>query len=191
MKNSCFLSLFFTSLICFSQNDKIGEDQILFERGKAIIEIIYNNEVYELIENQKNKDEEKVADKFVKLISTQALEHFDKLIIDFPESELLIATLYEKSLLELILENNEKAKKSFLTILSKENNLQSYYRNKSLIELARLYIEEKNYSQALLYLEERTKNGFRFSCGVEYDTTLKRIESLKKVCVEGLNSKKN
>lgn len=182
--------MFFTSYICFSQSNKPTEDRVLYEKGIAITEIIYNDEVYELIENPKNESEEKIATKFVKMISNQALEYFDKLINEFPDSELFTVTLYEKSLLELIQENNKKAKESLLAILNKESSKKNYHRNKSLIELAKLYIQENNFKQAMIYLEERTENGFYFQCGVELNTTLKQLDNLKAICNEGLNEKK-
>ncbi|MFT5754314.1 MAG: outer membrane protein assembly factor BamD (BamD/ComL family) [Flavobacterium sp.] len=186
MKKSYYLLLLFTSIICFSQSDKPNEDRILYEKGMALNELYYNSNFFELTVITKDEN----VSKIVKLISIQALEYFDKLVNDFPESDLFIVSLYEKSMLELDLEQNKKAKESLLTLLNKKNSTQNYYRNKSFIELAKLYIEEKNYKKALLYLEERIENGFHFSCGVELNTTLKRIESLKSTCVEGLKEKK-
>lgn len=179
------LKLFFTVIllnfiqISFGQPEPISRDNILFENGILLKRLI--NEELDLDKAIKSKDsiKSKYASEIKEAILKKALASFTELIDSFPNSKLLVRTLDFKGTIEYELNYINEAKKTFQSILNSKigglvntgfkseviEDPYSYLKNEATERLANIFIDEKNYTEALKYLDLTKIYPYEDFCG--------------------------
>lgn len=189
MKKSAVIVFLLFSILFYGQENKSIEDKIIYEKGMAVNYLLYEDYYFFEKLNAPNLEEKKQAKETYKFIASKALSYFNELILYYPDSDYYLLALFEKGKLELNLENKKVAKEVFLKVLNSETTKWKYCINESLLLLAALAIEEKNYEEAKKYLDLRKKNGLNFFCGVEREITETKMKNMYEKIQEGL--KKN
>jgi tetratricopeptide (TPR) repeat protein len=192
MKTTTFFLFLLISIYSFGQNNVSNEDQILFERTSAIEsisgELCLGCRGSKENLNQKDSLKIEIGTELEKQICEIAIENYSKLIDSFPKSKFVYKALMRKAENEFYLKKYTEAKISFERILKSEelnpnseyfyNVQEAYYKNSSALNLAEIYITEKNFEKAILYLNESKKYKVKFMCGNSY---IERSENLKKL----------
>ncbi|MFN4027889.1 MAG: tetratricopeptide repeat protein [Flavobacterium sp.] len=173
-----FLSLFI-SLHTSGQN----EDKILFEKGMALQYAHYDTDLIGML---LSSDTLKLntAERIINQLQKQAIHEYDLLIKRFPKSELLLDAKYQKAEALFSVGLNSEAKEMFLQVIAVNPK-----KGKSLLKLAYIALDEKNYAEALKYLKERKELNPTLYCGTEYETEKKQIEYIEEQCKIGLAKK--
>ncbi|KGO84755.1 tetratricopeptide repeat protein [Flavobacterium suncheonense] len=207
MKNTFLtLSLLF-SILTFSQKKANNEDLILFEKAVALQELV--NDELERIANPKDTiditNEEKIKQSFAidlkENILDKVIENYDELIEKFPKSKLIFRALNNKAFAELEIEDYDEAKMTFLKVLnSKANDKEkggigsgimaepyANYKNRASKKLAELELQNKNYKEAIKYLDETKKHPYRHFCGNEYAADEIYMAEMYSKCYLGMN----
>ena len=168
--------LCFSSISSFAQN----EDKVYYEKGIALQYAHYETDLLEMmLSNDSIKS--KNANKIVDQLQEQAISQYNLLLEEFPNSKFSLDALYQKAEAQYSLGLNADAKESFLKVISINPK-----KGKSLLKLAYLELEEKNYSKALKYAEERRRINSLFLCGVEQEVEASQLKFIEEECKIGL-----
>lgn len=207
MKNIITATILLFSCIIFGQKKKSIDDILLFERTVAIQELL-NEELgnfTDLYDSVSITDEERTKQEIVLEIRENVLdkviENYEDLIRDYPKSNLVFRALNNKGFAELQLEDYEKAKETFSTLLnSKANDKEkggvgsgimgepyANYKNRACKILAGLELKSQNYQEALHYLDQTKKYPYRHFCGNEYAADEIYMAKMYSECYLGLN----
>ncbi|MDV6168026.1 tetratricopeptide repeat protein [Flavobacterium sp. DG1-102-2] len=168
-----FLFLLFLAAPAFSQ--EVSNDVALYNSAQALQEATYHTELQHNYISGKGKVKEKAA-ATVKELNLKAFEYYNKLVKEYPDSDYYADALYQKGMIEFWYKSKSEAKESFTKILSLLNN--DSYKNQALVKLATIAIEEKNYSQAIDYLDESKKHHKFYTCGNEIERDKLVLERL-------------
>jgi len=207
MKNSFLIVLLTTSSIIFGQKKNPNKDLILFEKAIALQELLTDHALSSEIEQDTIEitSEDKIRRDYVlelkQNILDKAITNYNELIQQFPQSALVFRALNNKGIAELENGYSSKAKETFLKIVnSKANDKEkggagsgimgepyANYKNRALKNLVKIEIENKNYSEALKYLEETKKYPYQHFCGNESAEDKLYIAKLYAQCYLGLN----
>lgn len=188
------------------QSKTIGKDNLLFEQGLLLQQLVNDELGIDDIINSKenNKSKQELAAEFKEAILNKSLEYYQELLDSFPKSKLLFRTLNNKGFIELALEDKAEAKKTFLKILeSKADDKEkggigsgimaepyANYKNRACKVLAEIYIADSNYKDAIKYLDETKQYPYRHFCGNEYASNRIYMCSLYAKCYIGLRDNK-
>jgi tetratricopeptide (TPR) repeat protein len=207
MKNILITILLLFSSISFGQKKNSNEDLILFEKTVAIQELL-NDELNQIINPKDTIDidnEEKIKQKFAIEIKENVLhkviENYTELITKFPKSKLVFRALNNKGFAELELKYYVEAEKTFLKILNSDANDKenggigsglmgepyANYKNRACKILADLEIKNKNYQEAINYLDFTKKYPYRHFCGNEFASEEIYMAEMYSKCYLGLN----
>ena len=168
--------LCFSSIISFAQND----DKVYYEKGIALQYAHYETDLLEMmLSNDSIKS--KNANKIVDQLQEQAISQYNLLLEEFPNSKFSLDALYQKAEAQYSLGLNADAKENFLKVISINPK-----KGKSLLKLAYLELDEKNYSEALKYVEERRRINSLFLCGVEQEVEASQLKFIEEECKIGL-----
>lgn len=193
MKN--FLCLILISLFSVAFGQKA--DSIAFERISKI-----NHEIEDLIFNSSQESNFNKKEDYIINLNKQNSENYNQFLNSFPDSKYIFSALHGKALTELVLKNYESSKDSFLKTLKyiHDNNgktddnyfitfgkddeklLNEIYKSLANIEMA-----QKNYFQAIKYLDESQKNFTRIWCGNGFYSETAYIANLYSECYLNLN----
>ena len=207
MKNIFITLCLVHSLFAFSQKKNNNEDLILFERTVAIQEMIG-----EELDDLRNYGDTLTLSKEAKLKKTfekelkenildKVIDGYEELIEKFPKSKLVFRALNNKGYAELELEDNANAKTTFLSILnSKANDKEkggigsgimgepyANYKNRACKILADLELKDKNYQEAIQYLDRTKEYPYRHFCGNEYAANDIYMANMYSKCYLALN----
>jgi hypothetical protein len=182
-----------------------NQDLLLFGEGMALI--TYVNE--SLDNDIENLDTTNVNDKLVfktlfeqkENILENSLEYFETLINDFPKSKLRYRSINNAAFVSMQLEYDDDAIKYFKKMInSKANDKEkggvgdglmqepyALYKNRACINLAKIYIKDNKYSEAIKYLDLTKKYPYQHFCGNEYAWNDIRMAILYTNCYLGLN----
>ncbi len=201
-----FLYLFFVGQLLFGQSKVITKENLLFEKGFTLQELVDDDlDLDDIINsNDSNKSKKEFATDIKETILEKSLKYYNELIDSFPKSNLLFRALNNKGVIELALDDNIEAKKTFKRILEstaddKEKGgtgsgimAEPYanYKNRASKILADICIADSNFKEAISYLELTKKYPYRHFCGNEYASN--RINMCVKYakCYVGLNDNK-
>ncbi|MCL9804784.1 hypothetical protein NAT51_04585 [Flavobacterium amniphilum] len=188
MKNIFITLGLLLTVTAFSQKKDKNEDRILFERALALQEFAD----YDLRDRRNPDDtislttEERIEKDLTKEIRekilSKAIDGYEELIKDYPKSKLIFRALNNKGYAELQSDDTEKAKETFLKVLNSGANdkekggigsgimAEPYanYKNRACKILAEIEVENKNYQEALHYLDQTKKYPYRHFCGNEH-----------------------
>lgn len=192
MKTKSLFFFFLLSFVTFGQNTVTNQDEILFERTSAIEslsgELCLGCRGNKTELNKKDSLRIEYGTKLEIQICEIAIENYAKLIDSFPKSKFVFKALMRKADNELYLKEYSEAKNTYEKILksaelnpSSENFYdvqEAYFKNSSALNLAEIYILEKNYAKAIIYLNESEKYKVKYICGNGY---IKRSENLKRL----------
>lgn len=204
------LTLLFAMLILvqfvFGQDKSNNKDSILFEKGYLLQTLVKEDlDLDEIINSQDNNITNKeLATDIKETILHKSLENYKELIKKFPKSRLLFRALNNKGFIELSLNNNDEAKKTFQRILDSNaddnENLgagsgimaepYANYKNRASKILAELYINDDKYIEAINYLNLTQKYPYKHFGGNELAADRIRISELYAKCYIGLNDRK-
>lgn len=176
----------FSFFVSFGQNKKDFGDEILYAKGTTLLEVTYDEDLYMLAYHNENEGEAKHIKATIKKTQTDALKHFNELIEKYPNSEHIFRSLYEKGNLEYNLENYKAAKETLNKVVNFGTEYDGYYKNKTFRLLAEIAIEEKNYEQALQYLDASKNQKVTYTCGNALEGDKAQLENMYKRCNEGL-----
>lgn len=188
MRNSFLIVLLTTSSIIFGQKKNPNRDLILFEKAIALQELVLAHPFSSEIDQDtvaitaEDKIRREYAIELKENILDKAINNYNELIRQFPQSTLVFRSLNNKGIAELENGYQGKAKETFLKIVnSKANDKEkggagsgimgepyANYKNRALKNLAKIEIANKNYSEALKYLEETKKFSYQHFCGNEF-----------------------
>jgi|GEM_PF-654558 len=171
----------------FAKKKDIGEDRILFAQATALQQLIQEDLNLDHAIDSKDttvhdsKIKAEYAAQIKETILDKALEYYNLLVDSFPGSPLLYMTLNNKGVIEYELEDYKEAKTTFLKqIEGKADDKESRYdggimgepyanyRNRACKYLARIYIHDSDYPNAIKYLDLTKKYPYRHFCGNEY-----------------------
>jgi tetratricopeptide (TPR) repeat protein len=207
MKNILITILLLFSSISFGQKKNSNEDLILFKKTVAIQELL-NDELNQIINPKDTIDidnEEKIKQKFAIEIKENVLhkviENYTELITKYPKSKLVFRALNNKGFAELELKYYAEAEKTFLKILNSDANDKenggigsglmgepyANYKNRACKILADLEINNKNYQEAINYLDFTKKYPYRHFCGNEFASEEIYMAEMYSKCYLGLN----
>lgn len=207
MKNIFLASILLVSTIAIGQKKGTNEDLILFEKTVAIQEMLggeLNAYIYKADTlNLSNEDKIKrnLAIELNESILYKVIKSYDDLIKEYPNSKHIFRALNNKAFAQLELKNYDKAKETFLQIInSKANDKEkggigsglmgepyTNYKNRALKTLANLEIQNKNYQEAITYINETKKFPYRHFCGNAYAEDQLYMAELLSQCYLGLN----
>lgn len=186
MKKALLL-IFIISLSCNAQ-DKKGKhgDIMLFSKGIALYELANDGLNLEFDSNSSDTLQgEKLRVQQIKLqedILDKSLDYFEQLLEDYPKSKLYFRTLNNKAQIEFELKDFESAKETYIQIIeskAKDKELggvgsgimaepYANYKNRALKRLAEIEYIDKNYNQAIEYLDLTKKYPYLHFCGNEF-----------------------
>jgi len=176
------MKFLFLLLLCFpvfSQED--GSDKALYEKGEALQEATYENNLQSDYILGKGKVKATLT---IKQLNLEAFKYYDELVKNYPNSEYYANALFGKANIEYWYKSHSEARESFTKIMSLVNN--GAYKNQTLVMLATIAIEEKNYCQAINYLDESKKHHKFYTCGDEIKKDKMILERLYKQANDGL-----
>jgi len=197
--------LFQFGQITFGQKaNSIQKDELLFEKGLLLHQLIDEDLNLNKVINTKDTTEVKIKEFAVDIKETileKALEYYQELIDSFPQSNLLFRALNNKGFIELALEDTEEAIKTFQIILDSkaEDNEKggigsglmgepyANYKNRAAKMLAEIYIKAYDYKKAVKYLGLTRQFPYRHFCGNEYAADEIYMSELYAKCYLGLN----
>ena len=185
MKGKLLYALLFISFNIFSQNEK-NEAEILYSKGITIYDTVFGEDFYGLTSGKNSIEVEAKIEEIRKLFLNNSLEYFNQITNEFPESKFYVLALFEKGNIENVLKKRTESKANFEKLINLKTKDWSYYRNKSLLILAEFEIEDKNYSKAKKYIDERKQNNLNFLCGNESELTENQLRNLSEKCEIGL-----
>ncbi|UMQ41380.1 hypothetical protein MKS83_18565 [Chryseobacterium sp. Y16C] len=207
MKNSFLIVLLMISPIIFGQKKNLNKDLILFEKALALQELLTDHSfLSEINQDTVNiSTEDKIRREYAKELKenilNKVIDNYNELIQQFPKSNLVFRSLNNKGIAELESGYQNKAKETFLKIVKSNANDKekggpgfgimgepyANYKNRALKSLAKIEIGNKNYSEALQYLEETKKFPYQHFCGNEFAEDKIYIAELYAQCYLGLN----
>lgn len=206
MKRLTFL-IFLTPIgqLVFGQNKPIQKDELLFEKGLLLQQLVSKDLQLDNIINSKDtiRVQQELAMDIKETILDKALGYYQDLINGFPKSKLLFRTLNNKGFIELALDDKVEAKKTFLKIIdSKADDKEkggigsgimaepyANYKNRAAKILADISIKDSNYTDAIKYLDLTQKYPYRHFCGNEYAADEIYVSQLYATCYLGINDK--
>jgi tetratricopeptide (TPR) repeat protein len=199
-------SLLALGQITYGQDERILRDDVLFEKGLVLQELVYEDlDLQEIISTSDHSEGEKeIAEDVKETILDKAHEYYQELIDSFPKSKLLFRALNNLALIEADLGKNEDAKNTYKKILDSEAEDKepggvgsglmadpyANYKNRAAKALARIYIEDKNYVEAIKSLDLTKKYPYLHFCGNEYAADEIYMSTLYAKCYLGLNNNK-
>ena len=189
--------------LVFGQHKPIQKDELLFEKGLLLQQLVSEDLELDDIINSKDSTKQGLATDIKETILDKALEYYQELIDSFPKSKLLFRTLNNKGFIELALDDKVEAKKTFQKILdSKADDKEkggigsgimaepyANYKNRAAKILADISIKDSNYSEAIKYLDLTKKYPYRHFCGNEYAADEIYMSELYAKSYLGLNDK--
>ncbi len=188
--------------LAFGQNKTISRDELLFEKGILLHELATSDlRLDAIIESNDSEESEKDLAAIIKeTLLEKALEHYQELTDSFPTSALLFRTLGNKGFIQLALEDREAARETFQQILDSKANdkekggtgsglmMEPYanYKNTAAKVLAKLNLEDSNYTEALRYLDLTKQYPYLHFCGNAYAAETIHMSGLYAKCYLGL-----
>ncbi|KAA5533807.1 hypothetical protein F0919_14860 [Taibaiella lutea] len=197
-KNFLTILLLFSYAITFGQAKSKHYDEILFEKGLALQELV-NNEL-----DTDEGSEDSIYVEYSKEIKESILEkaqnYYKELIKDYPGSKYLFRTYNNEAFIALQLNNRAEAIGLFQEILKSNADDKekggigsgimgepyANYKNRAAKEIAELYIADSNYTLALTYLELTKKYQYQHFCGNEFAADALYIAEQYARCYIGL-----
>jgi len=204
MKNK-FLILLFILLgnVAYGQTKSISQDELLFEKGILLQNSLRDElELNEIIsENDSASEKSILAREINESILEIAWDYYQELIDSFPNSKLYYRALNNRAFIELQTDDKEGAKATFLEILNsnaddkEKGGLGSglmaepnaNYKNRATNILARLAYDEKDYKEALKYLDLNKKYPYQHFCGNAHASNRIYMSTMYAKCYIGLN----
>lgn len=204
LRQTLIILLLLSGLITFGQKNVITKDELLFEKGLLLQQMINDDLFLDETIKDSTKPVANFAEEIKEGILDKALELYQELIDSFPKSKLLFRTLNNKGFIELSLGDTAKAKKTFMVILNSEANdkekggigsglmAEPYanYKNRAAKTLSSISIQEKKWDEALSYLDLTKKYPYRHFCGNEYAADDIYMAELYAQCYLGLQDYK-
>jgi hypothetical protein len=208
MKRLTFL-IFLTLIgqLVYGQNRPIQKDELLFEKGLLLQQLVSEDLELDNIINSKDSSIVKLRQEFAtnikETILNKALEYYQEVIDSFPKSKLFFRALNNKGFIELALDEKKEAKITFQKIIdSKADDKEkggigsgimaepyANYKNRAAKILANISIEDSSYSNAIKYLDLTKKYPYRHFCGNEYAAEEIYMSELYAKSYLGLNEK--
>ncbi len=185
-KSLLVLSSLLLAVQLFAQNTvTVGKDELLFEKAYMLHSLVrYPLYLDDEIEDYRDSipARAELAAEIKETILDEAYEYYEELIDSFPRSKLKYRTLNNMGAIELALDYNEDALKTYKQILdSKADDKEdggvgegimaepyANYKNRAARVIASIYLEDSNYTEALKYLDLTQKYPYRHFCGNEY-----------------------
>lgn len=187
MKNSILILLILLSTAIYSQNKNSIDDEILFTKAITLLDAIDEIVLYK----DENEIDIEIIKPILKKLKSEALNNFNELIEKHPKSQHLFMSLFHKGNFEYELNNFAIAKETFIKVINfEEKESGSYYKNRALRILAWMAIEEKDYSQAIKYLNASKEQKVIYTCGTAYNVDKTQLENMYKIAESGLSENK-
>ncbi len=185
----------------FSQNAISPFEQKLYDEAITKINALdfLNIEEEELnIENLKiNTESPEVTQYKLKVkqkVNAEALVIFNRILDTMPNTKLLNKINYEMAHIFYQDGKTKLASEYYIKVLNNPDpiteDFENEVRNTICITLVEIFIDNKDFETALMYLEESKKYKIRFDCGnaaMDYSERLKRFYQ---TCQEGISKKK-
>jgi tetratricopeptide (TPR) repeat protein len=173
--------LFTLTQLGFAQKKQISSDELLFEKGLLLQEMVDHGLYLDDTIKGSIKIKADYAAEIKEEVLEKALAFYNELIESFPKSKLLFRALNNKGFIELSLEDTAEARKTFLTILNSSANDKdkggvgagimgepyANYKNRAAKALASICMQGKNWEEALTFLDETKRYPYMHYCGVE------------------------
>ncbi|MBY8962007.1 hypothetical protein KJK34_04505 [Flavobacterium sp. D11R37] len=175
MRYLILIYIVFVLQSCKAQDN--DEDIALFSKGIALYEL--QSDGFDL--NIDNDSTFKQIIKLRKNVLNKSHGYFSELIKKYPKSKLYFYALNNKAQIEYELEEYDSARDTYIEIInSKANDKESYssggfmgesytnYKNRACIQLANIEHENKNFKEAIKYLDLTNKYPYQHFCGNAY-----------------------
>lgn len=113
MKKVLSIIFLVISSLTFSQNDS---DKILFERGKTFQDAFFETDLADILYGS-DTISANVSNRIFIQLQGKAIENYNKLVQNYPNSELYLEALYLKAEAEYSINNYKDAKKDFFEVV--------------------------------------------------------------------------
>ncbi len=182
------------------------EDFTLFDKGNALYSLVYHDinfdNAIDMLDstNYENQIEIKLLKKQKEEILEIALEYFENLIHEYPESDLIYRAQNNAAIILHQLDYIDLAIEYYLNIINGNANDQepnggegmmaepyALYKNRACKSLAEIYLNRKNYKEALKYINLTKKYPYQHFCGNEHVANSIYIATLYTKSHYGLN----
>ncbi len=204
LRPTLIILLLFLGQFAFGQKKPIARDELLFEKGLLLQQMIDEDLYLDETIKDSSKLKADYAAEIKESILEKALEFYSELIDSFPNSKLLFRALNNKGFIELSLEDTAAARKTFLIVLKSQANDKekggvgsglmgepyANYKNRAAKVLASISIQANNWNEALSYLDLTKKYPYRHFCGNEYAADEIYMAELYAQCYLGLHDYK-
>ena len=204
MKNFTIIFLLFTlSQAAFGQSKAIQPDELLFEKGAELQQLV-NDDLHldKTIESKYSlKSQVAYATELRNTILQKSLGYYEEILAKFPHSKFVYRTLSNKAYIELTLGDEEEAIKDFSTILQGTDadherggrgtgimaEPYANYKNSAAKNLAEIALKAGDYTKALAYLNLTKKYPYQHFCGNAYAADEIYLGEMYEKCYLGLN----
>ena len=185
----------------FGQKKKIDQDDVLFQQAVLFQSFVEDELVldYYLYSDSVKESTKELAVEVRKKMLIKAIDLYDTLLEEYPNSSLAIEALYNVGYAQLTLQEYDKAKETFQRIIATNPNDKgkrkkgvknvSYgnYKNRAVKELVVLELKDNAFQKALTYLELTKEFPYQHFCGNAYAEDDIYISLLYAKCYIGLN----
>ena len=195
------------SLVTFGQKKNPNEDLILFEKTVAMQELLSDDlhYIFEIKDSINRTNEDKIKTDFAieikENILEKVIENYTELIQKYPKSKFQFRALNNKGIAELDYKDFDKAKKTFLEVLNSNANDKekggagtgimgepyANYKNRACRILTDIELKNKNYNEAIRFLDLTKKYPFQHFCGNAHAAEQINIAEMYAKCYLGLN----
>lgn len=184
MKHTFLAVLLAVTFLSSAQKKNSRQDEILFEKAATLHALVYDD--LDLDVDIETEDTTDGVSKYAKTVKETILEKalvvYNQLIDSFPKSKLVYRALNNKGFIEVELNDLDEAKQTYLSILNSPADDKerggigsgimgepyANYKNRAAKQLAEIAIRQKNYQEAIGYLEQTKKHQYQHFCGNEY-----------------------
>lgn len=193
MRFLLYILLLMISDVALGQTNIPKEDSIILDEIRTVKDILIDK-----LYAYSNQDD--LREKYISDIQNEVIENYNQFLIRFPESRYTNMVLKEKANAELLIDNFENAKNSCLKLLqSIENNrgknkdeFAAYWESNQFLsyiykDLTKIELHNKNYTEAIKYLDEIKNHSYRFVCGNEHLGHIISIANMSSEAYLGLN----
>jgi tetratricopeptide (TPR) repeat protein len=180
--------IFLISISGFSQTQITPYEQNMYDKATSRMAALDYLEIEDGLKNE-NPEVAKFALKIKQKVTKETFEIYQQLLDTLPNTKLLNRINYDIAGIHFRDGNTKLAIEYYLKVLdnpeainSTSENQENFTRKEICITLAELYIQDKEYTTALKYLDESKNYKVQYGCGNAAIDDYNRLKQLYALC---------